>query len=146
MNRMLQLGLITFLLFFVSVTASADQIRQATLANFAGEVMIRQGGGEWKPATAGDIMKINDELKTSPGASAEVLLDNGSVKLRENSHFKIDTMNLDPATGEKVTYLNLALGRILIKAEKLQGNSQFEVRTPTSTTGVRGTVFEVSVE
>ena len=146
MNRTLQLGLITFLLFFVSVTASADQVRQATLTNFAGEVMIRQGGGDWKSAMPGTIMKINDELKTSSGASAEVLLDNGSVKIRENSQFKIDTMDLNPVTGEKTTYLNLALGRILIQAEKLQGDSKFEVRTPTSTTGVRGTVFEVSVD
>lgn len=146
MNRALQFGLITFLLFFVSVTASADQVRQATLTNFAGEVMVRQAGGEWKLATPGTAMRINDELKTASGASAEVLLDNGTVKIRENSRFKIDTMDLNPETGEKVTYLNLALGRILIQAEKLQGNSKFEVRTPTSTTGVRGTVFEVSVE
>lgn len=146
MNSKLQLGLVTFLLFLMSATASADQVRQATLTNFAGDVMVRQDGGEWKPATSGVIMKINDEIKTSSGAFAEVLLDNGSVKIHEKSHFKIDTMNLDPATGEKVTYLNLAIGRILIQAQTLQGNSKFEVRTPTSTTGVRGTVFEVSIE
>ncbi len=149
MNGKLQLGLVTLLLFFVSATASAEQIRQATLANFAGEVLVKQDGGEWKPATPGITMKINDEIKTSSGASAEVLLDNGntgSVKIREKSHFKIDTMNVDPTTGDKVTYLNLALGRILIQVQKLQGDSKFEVRTPTSTTGVRGTVFEVSVE
>ncbi len=144
--KTLQLGLIALSLFLVSVSAFADQARQATVTNFAGEVMIRQGGGDWKLAMPGTIMNINDELKTSSGASAEVLLDNGSVKVRENSHFKIDTMDLNPATGEKTTYLNLALGRILIQAEKLQGNSKFEVRTPTSTTGVRGTVFEVSVD
>ena len=146
MNSKLQLGLVTFLLFFVSATASADQVRQATLTNFAGDVMVRQDGGEWKPATNGIVMKINDEIKTSSGASAEVLLDNGEVQIREKTHFKIDTMDLNPATGEKTTYLNLALGRILIHAQKLQGDSKFEVRTPTSTTGVRGTVFEVSVD
>ena len=146
MNSKLQLGLVTFLLFFVSTTASADQVRQATLTNFAGDVMVRQDGGEWKPATNGIVMKINDEIKTASGASAEVLLDNGEVQIREKTHFKIDTMDLNPTTGEKTTYLNLALGRILIHAQKLQGDSKFEVRTPTSTTGVRGTVFEVSVE
>ena len=147
--KLFQLGLVTFLLFFVSATASAEQVRQATLANFVGDVMIRQDGGEWKPATPGVIMKINDEVKTSSGATAEVLLDNGatgSVKIHEKSQFKIDIMDEDRATGDKVTYLNLALGKILIQVQKLQGDSKFEVRTPTSTTGVRGTVFEVSVE
>ncbi len=149
MNIKLQLGLVIFLFFFVSGIASAEQVRQATLANFAGDVMIRQDGGEWKQATPGIIMKINDEIKTSSGASAELLLDNGkvgSVKIHEKSQFKIDTMDVDPTTGDKVTYLNLALGRILIQTQKLQGDSKFEVRTPTSTTGVRGTVFEVSTE
>lgn len=146
MNKKLQFGFVMLLLFCVSATASAEQIRQATLANFSGDVMVRQNGGEWKPATEGIVLKINDEIKTSAGASAEVALDNGNVKINEKSQFKIDTMDIDQTSGDKVTYLNLALGKILIQAQKLQGNSKFEVRTPTSTTGVRGTVFEVSVE
>ncbi len=144
-----QLGLVTLLMFCMSVTVFAEQARTATLANFAGDVMLRQGGGEWKPATPGAIMKINDEIKTSSGATAELLLDNGnvgSVKIHEKSQFKIDVMDQNQATGDKVTYLNLALGKILVQVQKLQGDSKFEVRTPTSTTGVRGTVFEVSVD
>lgn len=141
--------LVTFLLFFlvsaIGVT-SAEEVRQATLVNLIGDVMVRQDAGEWKPATPGTLVKINDEIKTSAGASAEILLDNGSVQIKEKSLFKINTLDLDPATGEKITYLDLALGKIMVHAQKLQGNSKFEVRTPTSTTGVRGTVFEVSVE
>ncbi len=146
MNVKFQVGLVTFLLFFMSATVSADMARQATLANFSGDVMVRQGTGDWKPAKPGLTISVNDEIKTSSGAKAEVLLDNGTVNINEKSHFKIATMDLDPVTGEKITYLNLALGRILVHAQKLQGNSKFEVRTPTSTTGVRGTVFEVSVD
>ena len=146
MNAKFQIGLVTFLLFFMSAVASADMARQATLTNFNGDVMVRQGAGDWKPATQGLAMQVNDEIKTSSGSTAEVLLDNGTVNIKEKSHFKIATMDLDPTTGDKVTYLNLALGRIMVHAQKLQGNSKFEVRTPTSTTGVRGTVFEISVD
>ena len=139
---------VTFL--FISTVALAAPAREATLANVIGEVMVRADGtSAWKPAEPGAKININDEIKTSAGGSIDVLLDNGdtaNVNVKEKSQFKIKAMDLNPATGEKSTYLDLALGKVLIHAQKLEGNSKFEVITPTSTTGVRGTVFEVSVD
>ena len=133
-----------------TLTASGASIRQATLSKVKGEVTVRMKGGEWKDAVKGMVLNEKDEIKTAPGGFAELALDErgktGKVELKENSHLRINTLSLDSKTGDKVTLLDLAIGKVLIRAQKLKGNSKFEVKTPTSTSGVRGTVFEVNVE
>ena len=137
-----------FVLF--SASASAASTRQATLSKVKGEVAVRISGGEWKDAVKGMVLNEKDEIKTAHGGFAELSIDErgatGKVELKENSRLRLNTLSLNPKSGEKVTLLDLAVGKVLIRAQKLQGDSKFEVKTPTSTSGVRGTVFEVSVE
>ncbi len=127
---------------------SAEQVRQGQITEVRGEVLVRLQGGDWKPAEMGMMLKEKDEIRTAKGGFAEIVLDGGDVgrlELKENSHFRVNTLGLN-SSGDKVTLLDLAIGKVLVHAEKLRGDSKFEVRTPTSTTGVRGTEFEVSVE
>jgi hypothetical protein len=89
-----------------------------------------------------------DEVKTAEKNSVEVLMDGGKighVEIKEGSLFRIQQAETDSSTGDKTTILDLAIGKILVKVEALKGNSKFEVRTPTALTGVRGTIFEVTV-
>ena len=65
---------------------------------------------------------------------------------KRGSLFRINTAETDPKTGNKMTLLDLAVGKVLVHAAKLKGGSRFEVRTPTAISGVRGTVFEVEVK
>jgi hypothetical protein len=69
----------------------------------------------------------------------------GRIEIKEGSLFRIQKAVTDATTGDKSTILELAIGKILVKVESIKGNGKFEVRTPTALTGVRGTVFEVSV-
>ena len=96
------------------------------------------------------LLHEKDEIKTFDKSSVLILLDQGGetgkLELKEKSHLRLNTLKLDAQSGEKVTLLDLAIGKVLVYAEKLRGDSKFEVKTPTATTGVRGTVFEVSVE
>jgi len=136
-------------LLFIGGTVFAVEPRQATIFNVRGDVLVRQDNRDWQPAQVGMILNKNDEIKTSEGGFAEILLDDGkvgSVQVQQKSLFKLENLEQNGTTGEKHTLLNLAIGKVLVHAEKLHGNSTFEVRTPTSTTGVRGTMFEVSVE
>jgi len=66
--------------------------------------------------------------------------------MHPTSRMRLNTLELNQETGEKTTVLDLAIGKVLIHAEKLKGDSVFNVRTPNSTTGVRGTTFTVSAE
>ena len=144
-----KMGMIALALLVWGGLAVAAQTRDATLSKIRGEVLVRQDQQDWKLAQQGMVLHQGDEIKTSANADAELLLDNGSVgnvKIAPKSNFKIGTMEMNAATGEKTTLLKLAVGKVLVHAEKLKGNSKFEVATPTATTGVRGTLFEVSVD
>lgn len=128
---------------------SAETLRQASISKGEGEVQVKMSDGVWKNAEVGMVLNVNDEIKTGEAGSAELLLDEGgttgTVELKENGLVRINTLFVDPQTGDKVTVLDLAVGRVLVQAQKLSDESKFEVRTPTSTAGVRGTVFEVNV-
>jgi hypothetical protein len=124
-------------------------MRYGTLKNPGKNVFVRSPGREWKPATDGMVILPGDEVKTAEKNFVEVLMDGGKVgrvEIEEKSLFRIKSAETDAATGDKTTLLDLAIGKILVRAGALKGNSKFEVRTPTALTGVRGTVFEVTVK
>ena len=101
------------------------------------------------PAKDGMVILPGDQVKTTDSSSVELVMDagkTGKVEIKEGSLFRILQAESDPSTGDKRTVLDLALGKILVKVESLKGNSKFEVRTPTALTGVRGTIFEVTVK
>ena len=128
-------------------TKSGD--RYGTLKNPGKDVFVRTRGGDWKAATDGMMILPGDEVKTAAKNSVEVLMDGGKighVEIKEGSLFRIQQAESDPTTGAKTTILDLAIGKILVKVEALKGNGKFEVRTPTALTGVRGTIFEVTVK
>ena len=134
---------------FLMGTVWAQPVREATVIKVKGEVTVKSAAGEWQPAKAGVVLRQEDQIRTGKGGFAEILLDDGKVgrlELKENSHLRLNTLSESPSSGDRVTLLDLAVGKVLVHAQKLRGESKFEVRTPTSTTGVRGTVFEVSVE
>ena len=67
--------------------------------------------------------------------------------MAENSQLMLRELKKDKRTGTENTLLDLAVGKILVKAQKLRDpDSKFEVKTPTSVVGVRGTNFSVQVE
>ena len=124
--------------------------REAILSKIRGPVEVRIQGGDWQKAQARMILHEKDEIRTAVRGFVEVLLDPegsaGRLELNEKSHLRLSMLTWNPALGEKSTFLDLAIGKVLVHAEKLNPASKFEIRIPTATTGVRGTVFEVSVE
>jgi len=124
-------------------------MRYGTLRNPGKDVFVKGKGEQWMPAKDGMVILPGDEVKTAAEGSVEVMLDGGKVgrvEVKEGSLFRIAKAETDPATGDMNTLLDLAIGKILVKVESLKGNSRFEVKSPTALTGVRGTVFEVTVK
>ena len=145
------LCVIVILSIFVSIGSSEELKRTATVGQVSGEVMLKNpGAGSWSPAKAGDILNEGSFLKTGAGAKAIVNIDGGQtavVDVSEKSLVSLTTLIKDGATGMKKTLLDLSIGQVLIKAEKLDSpDSKFEVKTPTSVVGVRGTKFSVKVD
>ncbi len=125
--------------------------RFAKIEELSGEVKLKTGiEDSWKEAEVGMQITQDCEIKTGRDSRAVLVLDEkgttGTVDVLPNSWMRLGELGYSDLSKEKRTLLDLALGRILVHAEKLKGNESFQVRTPTSTTSVRGTVFEVSVE
>ena len=66
--------------------------------------------------------------------------------IKPESQFTLQTFSHDPDKKIENTLLSIQAGSVLVKAQKMIGDSKFEVKTPTSIVGIRGTTFEVQVE
>jgi hypothetical protein len=135
---------------FIDAIERQETGRFARLGNVQGDVMVRMSEGSWQPAAPNMILHEKDEIRTINGI-AKILLDKGGstakLDLQEGSHLRFNSLQGENGeTGEKKTHLDLAVGKVLVEVNKLQGGSEFEVKTPTSSAGVRGTIFEVVVE
>ena len=73
--------------------------------------------------------------------------ETAAVEINENSQLLLLELIQDKEEETQQTLLDLAIGKVLIRAQKLHSEkSKFEVKTPTSIVGVRGTTFAVEVE
>lgn len=135
----------------IAVAGYALEKRNAKITSLNGPTEVKRvGQAAWSPASNGMVLGEGDALKTAAGSWVLVNIDNGKiamVELKGGSQMSIAELAGDPNSGTSKTLLDLAIGEVLIKAQKVHGeNSRFEVKTPTSIVGVRGTTFNVKVE
>lgn len=133
--------------------AFAEEVKRIVkIASITGTVNVKlHGEGGWTPAEKGMILNEGDMIRTKSDSSALLMLNGegqtANVKVEENSKLLLSQLVTQKGKGTQQTLLDLAIGEILIKAEKLHTpESKFEVKTPTSIVGVRGTKFSVRVE
>jgi len=96
----------------------------------------------------GAILFKGDEIQT--GSNGNVLLefiDNSRLLLQKNSHLIFGIQNTYSNSGVLDAQMHLPQGRLEadINPEQKQG-TRFEIHTPAAITGIRGTVFRVSME
>jgi hypothetical protein len=135
-----------------SCAFAAEGKRTAKIISVDGKAEVKLGGqGGWMPASVDMVLSEGDTLKTLSNSFALLNVDGSgqtaTVEVKENSQLLLSELLVNPANGTQKTLLDLAAGEILIKAQKVKGEeSKFEVKTPTSIVGVRGTTFAVKVE
>ena len=111
--------------------------------------VLKAGAKDWEKLAATTILEEGDSVKT--GRDGEVRIEcMGNAKtaellVRHNTEFIFTKFRHDAADKIDNTLLMVGIGSVLIKADKLVGASKFEVKTPTSIVGIRGTIFEVHV-
>jgi len=135
------------LVFWSSPPVDADASRTAVITALQGNVSyLPAGQTQWLGAQVGTLLNEKDTVKTGDDSTCTVLfqgMSDSTVDVRPNSVMELSTVSAGDNADD--TELGLNLGSILVKAEKLQGESEFEVRTPNSIVGIRGTQFEVNV-
>ena len=128
----------------------ADDSSHAKVLEIKGEASFEKAGTTvWEKLDPATIFSEGDSIKT--GADGEVRLElmgaskTAEILVRKETEFKFTKFRNDEASKIDNTLLDVGIGDILVKAEKLVGASKFEVKTPTSIVGIRGTIFEVHV-
>ena len=150
--KILRVTCIVALVLAMAVVSYAAEKRTASIMSIDGSAQVKPAGQAiFIPASVGMVLNEGDSIKTA--AKSWVLLNvdgkgqTATVEVKENSQMLLSELMVDPKAGTSKTLLDLAMGEVLIKAQKVHGEeSKFEVKTPTSIVGVRGTTFNVKVE
>jgi hypothetical protein len=95
---------------------------------------------------AGSVIAEGQEIKTGDNGFVTVKLADGStLVVQSKSTVKLEIARTIASTDIPLTRATLASGRVEAKVQKrVDGAGRFEVTTPTSNMGVRGTEFRVS--
>jgi len=118
----------------------------STLTVVDGAVLISHDGADFTSAREGDVLGAGDTIRTGTGAAAEITYFEGSsVRLEADTEIVVERLRTE-ADGGTVIGMMQTLGRTWHVVTKLiSGSSRYEVRTPSSTASVRGTIFAVDV-
>jgi hypothetical protein len=98
-----------------------------------------------KPLNVGSVVTEGAVIEIPPECHASLLLEDGSViRLPSSASLQITTLRKNALESAPEVKLDLARGRIELDINKSRAKSTpFEVRTPLSIMGVRGTEFRV---
>jgi hypothetical protein len=132
-----------------SVQAAHTQ-GSATVIAVRGVVDYSPGGGSWTPLRRGTTLDQGAVVRTGVGSEADLSLGrNGSfVRITENSELALSALSYEDTGVETVidTQLDLRSGRVLGSVPKLSATSKYEVKTPHSVAGIRGTRYDVRAD
>lgn len=104
---------------------------------------VESNGAKLMP---GAPVRVGQDIKTGENGFVTIKLADGSTLVVQSlSQVRLENSRLIAAAGLPQTRIALASGRVEADvAKRVGGNRQFEIRTPTSNMGVRGTKFRVS--
>lgn len=124
--------------------------RMATIASLKGFAETKSAKSGWEPALEGMVLKQGDMVRTKQGAHMVLVMDGAEetaiIQVMENSQITISLLQKNVEEDYYSTLLDVTIGKILVKAKKIHSQkAKFEVQTPSSLIGVRGTTFSVSV-
>lgn len=119
--------------------------KPATLTN-ANDARIERPDGKGEiPASAGLELHGGDRIRTGGGGAAEITFADGSkANLEGNSDVTVLQSFLDGTNDAPLyTLIKQTLGKTVYNVHH---GSKFDVSTPTTTAGARGTKFEITVD
>lgn len=148
----------SILLFFLSVgfllqtctTGEVDKIelpegKTARVVFLVGDVFIRSGPEEWIRAEVGNELAEGTSIKTEGNSYCEIVISSGTIfRMKDRSEIQLTLLPKD--RNENQTLIQLVVGDLFAKAQKIAYKSSDTIATSTVTLGVRGTKFLVHVE
>lgn len=117
--------------------------------------LLRAGATTVVPARQGDGVSTGDIIRTKSDGRAEILFkDDTTVTVASETRLKIDEYTFNPDNSRNKGILSLLRGKLRAAVSKVKaglipvsmGISTFNINTPTTVAGVRGTVLFVFYE
>lgn len=120
------------------------EYKQAMITFITGEVFVLEEG-EWIYAEIGDFLEENDSIQVESDSYCEIQFgDRAVVRVESDTELALSSVFMKP--GETKIGIDLAVGSVLVKVQKLMDNEKFNVKTQSAVCGVRGTEFSVKSE
>ena len=140
LNLKLMLLIVAFV-FLANLAFAAES--PLKIADMSGKVMVMVSPSkEWTDAKVGDILNVNDAVKTGEdGKAALEFPDKTSLILKPQTEIAVEELVWEEAAkkvGLKMTSGSL---RTLINTP-----SEFKIKTPTAICGARGTLFYIFIQ
>ncbi|MFH0764029.1 MAG: FecR domain-containing protein [Candidatus Omnitrophota bacterium] len=137
-------------LAIIPTVSAQDTARTATVVRVIGTAEVLPPQGSWTEARPGINLPEGTIIRTAEGSKVVVSIDghNQSALIEMKDYTQLILSEMPPLENQtRKTLLDLAIGNVLIKVKKMPSDqSKFEVRTPISYVGVRGTIFSISLK
>jgi len=134
--------LVFSLLIFISPCIFGQQQNQAVIREMAGTVELKLANSDvWEAASKGQIIALDTVISTGFRSTAVIALGDSLITLRPLT--RLTLLELSENQGSEKVDLNLQTGRVKAEVKTQEaGNTEFIIRSPNSTSSVRGTIFE----
>jgi len=151
MKKVIALSIMFLAVSLFSSVFALENAREAVIVDIKGVVEVQKAAEKWKAAEKGMVLAQGDTVRTKSDSQAVLGVDDEgkttTVEMKENSQLQLAVLLGGKEAAVQSTLLDLSMGEVLIKAQKIHSEeSKFEVKTPTSIVGIRGTIFSVTVE
>lgn len=120
-------------------------VQRATLQAF---VLLSAGSvsSAGKPVKTGDVLSGEAVIEVGPASICDLQIKESesglTVRLRENTSFRLKALQKD---GRLTILPELRRGNALFQVQRLSGQENVNVATPTAIASVRGTKFEIYI-
>ncbi|MDQ2914266.1 MAG: response regulator, partial [Chloroflexota bacterium] len=121
---------------------------KANLTIFQGNVDVRHGSGGFAPASTNDLVAQGDTIRTASGAHAALtFFDKSLIVLEPDTQVILETLGTVAGGRDIDLVLRQLNGNTWhVVAHSIGDGGRYAVLTPTSTSTVQGTAFQVRVD
>jgi hypothetical protein len=136
-----QLKIPRHLIKFSPSTATVTRLNCRTITRLEGEAAV--------PVQSGDVLAEGAVVRIPAGCQLAVTLEDASVlRMMSGAVIKLKTLRRNMLENSPEVRVELLDGRVEVDVPRKRqgGDAPFEIRTPTSVAGVRGTEFRVGFD
>jgi FecR protein len=147
--RSVIVGLVGLLVLAAWGSAQAQmQPASAELVRATGRVdLMPRGQAAWTPGSVGARLVEGDQIRALAGASADLVLPDGStILIAENSRFAVTKLDYDATNRDRDASFHVVAGKVRAQVSQAAVSvvrarqSNFNISTPSGVAAVRGTI------